>query len=151
MYNALQVFFCSYIQQEIQEVLWLSILTLWRQFFLNLCSKLILLIIKSQLDFLYDLALDLPMQSQCFSKQYTELFGEHVCRSSRPEFFYEKVEVVVKNFAKFENHLCWSLLFNEVAGWKSESSKHHGTGFVLWIWRSFQEYLFCETPANSCF
>ena len=31
---------CFYMQQEIQEMLWLCILILWHHFFLNLCSKL---------------------------------------------------------------------------------------------------------------
>ena len=40
MYDALQVFFFLYMQQEIQEILRLSISILWGQFFLNLYSKL---------------------------------------------------------------------------------------------------------------
>ena len=31
--------------------------------------------------FYIDVALDLPMKLQCFSKQYMEFFGEHVYRS----------------------------------------------------------------------
>ena len=41
-------------------------------------------------------------------------------RSSHPEVFLSKD--VLKNFAKFtDKHLCRSLLFNKVAGWKPET------------------------------
>ena len=51
-------FFCLQIQQEIQEMLRLSISILWHQFFLNLFFKTI----KYQIDFIFyiDAALDLP-------------------------------------------------------------------------------------------
>ena len=42
-------------------------------------------------------------------------------RSSHPEMFCQKKDVV-RNFAKFtEKHFCRSLFFNRVAGWKPET------------------------------
>ena len=40
-----------------------------------------------------------------FSKQNVGLFGEHVCRSSRPELFYEKVEEYLKFFLEILQNL----------------------------------------------
>ena len=42
-------------------------------------------------------------------------------RSSHPEVLCQK-KYILKNFVKFpEKHLCCSLFFNEVAGWKLET------------------------------
>ena len=70
-----------------------------------------------------------------FSKQNMGLFGEHVCISSRPELFYEKVEEYLKLFLEILQNLkttCAGISFlNEVAGWKPQTSKHPSTGFVF--------------------
>ena len=105
--------------------------------FLNLCSKLS----SNWLYFLYWPSLISPQTIAVFSRQNTELFGEYIFRSSRPELFYEKK--VPKNFAKFVKQLCRkppTLL-------KSDSD----TGSISKIFQNFQEHLKCETYANNYF
>ena len=63
-------------------------------------------------------------------------------------------KVALKNFAKFtRKHLCQSLFFNKVAGWKPATllKKDFGIGVFLWILRNFLEHLFYRTPLENCF
>ena len=63
-------------------------------------------------------------------------------------------KVTLKNFAKFTSkHLCQSLFFNKVAGWKPATllKKDFGIGVFLWILRNFLEHLFYRTPLENCF
>ena len=144
------------MQQEIQEILQFCISFFWHQFFLNLCSKLLSVILLNYKKpnwfyFLYWCSLVSPKITAVFSRRNTELFGRYIFRCSRPELSYKKD--VLKNFAKFGKHLCWSLFFNKVAGWKPPTllKRDTGTGVVLWILQYFQEHLFCETPAKGYF
>ena len=86
-----------------------------------------------------------------FSRQNTGFFGEYIFRSSCPELFYEKG--ALKNFAKFGKHLCQSLLFNKVVLWKPPTllKRDHSTLLSCEFCKNFEEHIFCETPANSCF
>ena len=57
----------------------------------------------------------------------TSLNSQIKTRSSHPEVFLS--EGVLKNFAKFtEKHLCRSLLFNKVTGWKPETVRGNHWG-----------------------
>ena len=92
-----------------------------------------------------------PQTISMFSRQNIELFGEYIFRNSCAELSYEKD--VLKNFAKSGKHLCQSLLFNKVAGWKPPtlSKRDARTDVVLWILRNLHEHLFYGTSVNSCF
>ena len=144
------------MQQEIQEILQFCISIFWHQFFLNLCSKLLSVILLNHKKsnwfyFLHWCNLVSPKITAVFSRQNTELCGRYIFRSSCSELSYK--EDVLKNFAKFGKHLCWSLFFNKVAGWKPPTllKRDTGTGVVLWILQNLQEHLFCETPAKGYF
>ena len=50
-------------------------------------------------------------------------------RSSCPELSYEKG--ILKSFPIFWKHLCWSLLFNKVAGWKALTLLKRDPSMVL--------------------
>ena len=47
----------------------------------------------------------------------------------------------------FLEHLCQSLFFNKVAGWKKDSD----TGVFLWILQNFQEHLFLQHTSGAYF
>ena len=68
-------------------------------------------------------------------------------RSSHPEVFLSKD--VLKNFAKFtDKHLCRSLLFNKVAGWKPETvrSSHWRCSVKKGVLKNFENF----TGENLC-
>ena len=78
-------------------------------------------------------------------------------RSSHPEVFLSKD--VLKNFAKFtDKHLCRSLLFNKVAGWKPETVRgSHWRSSVNYIGifkkaaLAFQNQPFIDPLRNRCY
>ena len=128
------------------EMLWLCISILWRQFFLNLCSKLSSVILLSYKKshwfyFLYKPSLRFPQTIAVFSRQNIELATQSSSNKS-----------LLTNFAKFVKHLFQNFLFNNAADWKS-STLFKGTpaDAILWILRNFHENLFCETSPNGSF
>ena len=63
-------------------------------------------------------------------------------------------KVVLTNFVIFTGeHLCWSLLFNKIAGVQACNfvKKDFNTGVFLWILRNFPEHIFWKTLSNGCF
>ena len=109
------VFFCLYVQQEIQKMLVF-------QFFDTIFSKPVFYLLTQP---------QISANTAVISRENTELFGEYIFRSSRSELFNGKG--VFKNFAKSVKHLRRSFLFNKFAGWRPAilSRRNPGTGVVL--------------------
>ena len=67
---------------------------------------------------------------------------------SCPDAFHKKG--VLKSFAKFkENHMCWSLFFIKVAGWKAATLLKRDTGMVSLL--PVFSCQFCEILKNHYF
>ena len=86
--------------------------------------------------FLYWHGLRSIKQLQCLRWQNTELFGKYIFRRSHPELFFE-------NVATFGKHMCWSLLFSKVAGWKPPTLFKKTLAHVL-------SCDFCKILRNTC-
>ena len=68
------------------------------------------------------------------------VFSKAVCRRSY------KINVFLKNFAQFiEKYLCWSLLFNKVAGWKETLVQVFLCGF----WEMFKNNYLVQHVQNA--
>ena len=89
------------------------------------------------------------LTSSILCTAYSKWVIETQKRTTCPEVFCKKG--VLKIFSKFSwKHLCWSFLFDKVAGLSPATlSKKIGSdtaGAFLWILRNFYKHFFIENP-----